>query len=346
MPSHGARKFYWGINLACLEFGAAPWRGTWGVDYRDPTENEWDWIESRRFNLVRLPFRWERAQPTRSAALDATYMGYLDAAIDKAREHNCDIILDCHNYGGYYNAGDAANEHMIGGGTTTEADFVDLWDRIALRYANNQKRVLFGLMNEPRGVSEGITTETWFSAANAATVAIRNRGFVGKLMVAGNGYSGVNGWTLTSPTWYGTSNSTEALNYVDSLNNYSFEGHSYWDTDGSGDYSEAPAGDVSSGTIGTTKITAWLNWLRTNKRRGFVGEWGVPPGVTNCEDAVEDFLATVQGYRDVLDGVCWWACGPWWGATGGIIIQPSGTGPWTDTAQYAWFRDRMPKPQP
>jgi len=337
--------FLYAISLACAEFGAPPWRGNYGTSYYFPTDNEWDWAASRRFNCVRLPVRWERCQATLGGALDATYMGRIDAAIAKAKERGMRTILDIHNYGGYYNAGDAVNEHMIGGGTCTEAHFVDLWTKLAQRYINDQQAVIFGLMNEPRGSGEGITTETWFAAANAATAAIRAEGWKGLLMVCGNGYSGVAGWTETTPTWYGTSNADYAGNYVDSANNYLFEGHSYWDTDGSGDYSEAPAGGVANGTIGTTKITGWINWLRTNKKRGFVGEWGVPSG-TNCQAAVEDFMRTVWANRDVVCGLCWWAAGPWWGATGGIIMQPTGTGPWTDVAQYAWWRDYMPKPQP
>jgi endoglucanase len=342
-------QFLYSINLAGAEFGAPPWRGTYGVNYYFPLQNEWDYVQSRRFNCVRLPVRWERCQPTLGGALDATYMGRIDDAIDFAKARSIKVILDIHNYGGYYQDGDAVNEYMIGGGTTTEAHFVDLWDKLSLRYANEQNDVIFGLMNEPRGVGEGISTETWFSAANAATVAIRANGWKGLILVAGNGYSGVDGW---NENWYGTSNQTAALNYVDSANNYAFEGHTYWDADGSGDYglwdgSEAPYGDVFTTTKGTDVLQTWITWLRTNKKKGFIGEWGVP-NTARAKVSVEDWMALVWENRDVIIGICYWAAGPWWGLYDAdhITCQPTGSGPWTDDARMDfWRQNYLPQPQ-
>lgn len=70
--------------------------------------------------------------------------------------------------------------------------------------------------------------------------------------------------------------------------------HQYLDTDGSGTHEEC----VSS-TIGSERLQAATEWLRSNGKVGLLGEFA---GAVNsqCEAAVEDMLAYVSENTDVV----------------------------------------------
>jgi hypothetical protein len=51
--------------------------------------------------LVRLPFRWERIQPTLNGALDVNELGRLRAAISRAAAAGIKVVPTVFNYGGY-----------------------------------------------------------------------------------------------------------------------------------------------------------------------------------------------------------------------------------------------------
>src|SRR5258707_2984476 len=93
-------KWHIGVNLSALESGdEVP--GIANTDYALPTDAEFDFLRSKNLPCVRLPFKWERLQPTRSGPLDTTYLGYIQAAVAKAAARGMKVALDCHNYGGY-----------------------------------------------------------------------------------------------------------------------------------------------------------------------------------------------------------------------------------------------------
>jgi endoglucanase len=88
-----------------------------------------------------------------------------------------------------------------------------------------------------------------------------------KLQLLGNAWTGAHSWTQN---WYGTPNAQEMLNIVDPGNNYAFDEHQYLDSDSSGTSST-----IVSATIGQERLVAFTNWLHTNNRRGFLGEFAV-----------------------------------------------------------------------
>jgi endoglucanase len=61
---------YTGVNLAGAEFGEGSLPGTYGVNYIYPNNNEVGYFLDRGLNTFRLPFRWERLQPTLSTSLN------------------------------------------------------------------------------------------------------------------------------------------------------------------------------------------------------------------------------------------------------------------------------------
>ena len=63
------RLLFAGVNLAGGEFGKLP--GTYGTDYTYPAPADIDYYVELGFNLIRVPFRWERLQPTLGAPFAA-----------------------------------------------------------------------------------------------------------------------------------------------------------------------------------------------------------------------------------------------------------------------------------
>ena len=293
----------YGVNLAGLDFGPSALPGVVGKDYFVPTGTEMDYYKSKGLLLIRLPFLWERAQPTLGANLDPTYMGIIDGVIAAASARNMSIILDMHNYGRYPQGG--ANAKVIGStGGPTLANFQDVWSKIALRYANEPAVWGFDLMNEPHNLGN----TTWFSIAQAGITAIRAQDQTHVILVEGDNWSKGNTWTQ---------NNNNLVNLSDPNKNLVFEAHQYFDSDQSGQYlasrnNNTVAGAGADANTGVAYITPFVNWLNANNLRGIVGEYGVP----NNSD-LTNWNALLTNFMDYLKQNCvggtYWAGGPNWG---------------------------------
>ncbi len=290
-PVRSAPTLYTGVNLAGAEFGEGVLPGTYGTDYTYPTHGEVDYFTAKGMNTFRLPFRWERLQPTQNAAFNAAEQARLDDFVDYATTKGAFVVLDPHNYARYFGT-------IIGQGNVPASAFADFWTRLANRYKNNRK-VIFGLMNEPHDMP----TELWRDDANAAIAVIRAAGAANLILVPGNGYTGAHSWLQN---WYGTPNGTVMLTVSDPLNNFAFDAHQYLDGDSSGS-SEI----CVSPTVGAERLAAFTNWLRQNNRRGFLGEFAGGRNA-NCYAALNNMLNYVDANRDVWLGWTYWAAGPWW----------------------------------
>ena len=283
---------YTGVNLAGAEFGENNLPGTYGTHYTYPTHGEVDYFTGKGMNTFRLPFRWERLQQSQNAEFNAAELSRLDDFVNYATGKGAYVLLDPHNYARY-------NGTIIGQGNVPASAFADFWTRLANRYkANNH--VIFGLMNEPHDMA----TELWRDDANAAISAIRATGAANLILVPGNGYTGAHSWLQN---WYGTPNGTVMLSITDPLNNFAFDAHQYLDGNSSG-----TSENCVSATIGSQRLVDFTNWLRTNNRRGFLGEFGGGRNST-CYAALGNMLDYIDANDDVWLGWTYWAAGPWWG---------------------------------
>jgi endoglucanase len=79
-------------------------------------------------------------------------------------------------------------------------------------------------------------------------------------------------------------------------------------------------------------MTDFVNWLRDNKKKGFLGEFAGGDNST-CATAIKDMMNYVYESADVLSGWTWWAGGPWWGDYVFTLDPKSGN----DRAQLAWL---------
>lgn len=310
---------YRGVNLAGAEFGvnsdgSGSLPGAHGSDYIYPnTTNGYQGVSyfmNRGATTFRVPFRWERLQRSRRAALNTTELARLRTTVEEITNRGGVALLDPHNYARYgTNILDSNSEYD---------DFADFWSRLANEFKSNPK-VIFGLVNEPFGFA----TETWVSAANRAIAAIRATGANHLILVPGMAYSGAHSW---NQSWYGTPNAQAMLNITDPGNNYAFEVHQYLDSD----YSGTSANCATS--TGSETVQGFTSWLKQHGKRGFLGEFGAGNNST-CQSAINGLLSHLEANADVWLGWTWWAAGPWWGNYF-MTVEPSGT---TDRPQMTWL---------
>lgn len=303
-----ANLSYRSVNLSGAEFGESVLPGTYGTNYTYPATTEVDYFVGKDMNVIRLPFRWERLQQTLGGDFDAEELSRLNTFVTYATGKGAYVILDPHNYARY-------NGNLIGDGTVTQAHFADFWSRLASQYKSNSK-VIFGLMNEPYGIA----ASTWLNAANAAIAAIRTTGATHLVLVPGISWTGAHSWTSSG-------NATTMLGVADSANNYAYEVHQYLDSDSSGS-----SATCTSTTIGAERISDFTSWLRTNSRKGFLGEFAGGANTT-CQEAVTSMLESMGSNSDVWIGWAWWSAGPWWGSYI-FTLEPSGS---TDQTQMDWL---------
>ena len=284
---------------AGAEFGESSLPGTYNTHYTYPRSNEVNYFLEKGMNTFRVPFRWERLQTAQNTAFNAAELGRLKTFVNYATSQGAHVVLDPHNYARYYGA-------VVGSAALPNASLADFWTRLSNEFKTNE-RVIFGLMNEPNTMP----TEQWRDAANAAISAIRNTGATNLILVSGNAWTGAHSW---SQDWYGTPNATVMLSITDPSNNFAFDVHQYLDSDSSG-----TSAQIVSQAIGRDRLTGFTSWLRTNNRRGFLGEFAVANsqigdgGNQIGDEAIHQMLGYIGANHDVWLGWTWWSAGPWWG---------------------------------
>lgn len=279
-----------GVNISGAEFNSSKLPGTPYKDYTFPAEAELVYVAAQGANVIRLPFRWERVQPTAMGPLAAAELKRIQGTVAAANAKGLCVVLDVHNYAKYFSqtlAGDAAMQNA----------FVDLWLRLAIVFSD-PKQTAFGLMNEPNY----LPLEEWASLAKRTLFELRNAGSTNLVMISGGHWSGLHDWF--SPL-AGPSNSTVFADVKDPLKRTVLEVHQYADKDYSGSGSTCIAADVFDPKF--TKIT---NWAKANNQQLFLGEFGMPQN-PDCLLALERFLSLMSGPE--WRGWTYWAAGGWWG---------------------------------
>ena len=279
-----------GVNLSGAEYGSASTVGYEGTDYVMPTNAELDYYASKGMNIIRLPFLWERMQPTQGGPLNQTYLAQIDSVVDYANSKGMKVDLDAHNGGqGYGN--------VVGSAGTPASSLDDLWSRIATHYAQNSN-VLFGIMNEPTVQS----AQDWATIEEGAVQAIRATGAVSQeILASGVGAdSGIN--------WDASGNAAVlASTVLDPNHNIAFEVHQYLDANSSG-----VGTDVTSATIGPQRLADVTSWAQNAGVRLFLGEFGAASDPSSLT-ALNNTLSFMQQHNDVWQGGTYWAGGQWWG---------------------------------
>lgn len=297
---------YAGVNIAGGEFGKLP--GRYAFDYAYPTRASLNYFAGQGFNIVRVPFRWERLQPKLNADLDATELGHLKDSVAAAAALKLTVVLDTHNYAKRRLAEDDwKTPQVIGSQAVPSAAFTDFCGRLASAFKDNNS-VIFGLMNEPTGV----VAYEWLPIANNAIAAMRSSGAKQLIAVPGVNFTGAHSWF--------TSGNDLMAEVVDPGKNFVIEVHQYLDRDASG-----TTGQVVGPTIGTERLKAFQDWARARQIKAFLGEFGAG-GDAQSLAALDDICTTMRNNADVWMGWTAWAGGDWWPDTYPLKLSPGKDG--------------------
>ncbi|MEE5090803.1 glycoside hydrolase family 5 protein [Xanthomonas euvesicatoria] len=296
---------YAGVNLSGAEIKSSQKPGVLNIDYRYPAADEYAYFAGKHMNTVRLPILWERLQPKAGGELDTAQLALIRQAVANAKAANMYVIVDVHNYAKYYG-------HTIGSTKVPISTFNDLWRRLAIAFKNDDA-VIFGLMNEPYDIDP----QAWATAAQASIDTIRKTGANNLILVPGALWTGAHSWYSTVA---GQSNAVAMASIRDPLNRYAIEAHQYLDADSSG-----TSGGCVSATVGVERLRSFTEWLRLNKKRGFLGEFGTGNTGT-CNLALNGMLGYMESNSDVWIGWSWWAAGAWWSAAYPFNVQPDAQG--------------------
>jgi endoglucanase len=296
-----------GLSLAGAEFGQLV-PGELGRDYIYPSVADFEFAARQGFNVVRLPFRWERLQPDVDGELVAAEWSQILGSIKTARRLGLLLILDPHNYARRrVRADDFTAYHLIGSAEVPVAAFVKFWAQIAARTAG-EPHVIYAIMNEP----SDIASEIWLDIANQVIAAIRTAGANQLILVPGVAYTGAHSWV--------EAHNTILSGVSDKGQNFAIEVHQYLDADSSGKSAVA-----ISESIGVERLQVFQAWAREHKLRAFLGEFGAGPDALSLK-ALAAMVREVEAHPDVWVGWTAWAAGPWWPDDEPMRLSPSRSG--------------------
>ncbi|MBB5202005.1 glycoside hydrolase family 5 protein [Glaciimonas immobilis] len=280
-----------GVNLSGAEFAGETLPGVLFHDYVYPVIDDMRHFQAQGLNVFRLPFLWERIQPTLFGELDPVELKNIMDTAANARLLGVCIILDLHNYGAY-------RGQPIGSGAVPHTALINLWTRL-LPHFMDPANVAFDLMNEPSNLS----TAEWAVTAQETVTAIRLGGAKNLILVPGGSWSGAHSWFLKDA---GVSNSEAFRTFHDPANNYLIETHQYADADYSGTHNTCIDPALLSTVM--SKLTEWA--IATGQRL-FLGEVGVQPNAP-CLQAL---AAIVNGTKNTAawGGWTYWSAGQWLG---------------------------------
>jgi len=265
--------------------------------------------------VIRLPFRLERVQPERNGPLSTSELARIDAVVSYASSKGIKVILDPHNFGNAWGA-------SVGSIESPDNAFADFWRRVAQHFAG-ASNVLFGLMNEPHEQSG----QQWANSAEAAILTIRSVGAKQEILVP-------NTYWDSGMHWDSSGNSAALLATIkDPLNNFAFEVHQYFDSDGSGTHFTP----VADSDIGVKRLSGVTNWARQTGNKLFLGEFGVASDTQSLQ-AMCTLLRYMQQNSDVWEGGTYWAGGPWWGSYPMSIEPTRAAGAYIDQPQMLVLR--------
>ena len=294
---------YTGVNIGSGSFGGQHRPGRYGVDYAYPTSGEAAPFLTVGMNAVRIPFLWERIQYAPDVPIEQAELNRLDAAIDELSGFRL-IILDLHNY--------AAFRGMQLNDAALPSDALpNLWSQLARHYKGN-KRIAFGIMNEPNQIGAFV----WRRFAESTLRSIRATGARNLVLVSGSRWDGAHSWMQGGEA----SNGAAFADLRDPANNMAFEMHQYADRNSSGTNWTCVSPEAAS-----DRLSAATQWLRLHKQRGFLGEFGTSAD-PNCLGALDAMLRTITAESDVWLGWTYWSAGSRWGAYP-MSVQPDNRGP-------------------
>lgn len=286
-PQTGNKLF--GVNIAGADFQNPQYAGSGYSGYA--------YYHNKGLTLIRLPFTWEKMQPTLNGPLggDINKLTDMITAAQRAGEL---VFIEPHNYARY-------NKTPL-----TPADspaFANFWKQLAGKYSTGFPGLWgYELMNEPHDLAGGCST--WQTLAQAAVTAIRQSDTTHYILLPGYAWQAAKDWTSQS----GCLSSIH-----DPVNKMFYSAHEYFDSDNSGTHS-SPCPDPQ---LGVQRLQPFLSFLSQNNAKGLLTEYGSP--VTSCWlTTLDNFMTALNTNSNIIGGT-YWSGGPFWGNYF-MSVEPSG----------------------
>ncbi|MBH3439810.1 glycoside hydrolase family 5 protein [Pseudomonas lutea] len=277
-----------GLNMAGAEFAGTVLPGINEKNYIFAKEETFKNWSARGIRLVRFPILWERLQPGLGYSLDQTYASLISRSLDYAHKYNIRVILDLHNYARY-------RGHIIGTSSVPYYRFENVWNRIAQKWGSHPAIYGYDIMNEPNGA-----VAYWPTAAQYAINGIRQADKAHLIFAEGNAWASAERW----PVW-----SDSLKDLKDPVNKLIYEAHVYFDADGGGSYTQLSA-DSLSAQAGVNRVKPFVEWLKQNNKKGFIGEFGVPDNDSRWNVVMDNMLTYLKQH---CVPATYRAAGPGWG---------------------------------
>lgn len=287
-----------GVNFqsGCLAYQSLP--AVSGTNYLFPDSADVSYIAGKGANFCRIIFCWEALQPTLGGSISNTYTTNLINTVNLALADNMYVMIEMHPFNSSFGVGYTYNNTAIGTSPVTNAQFANLFTRLAQQFTD--PRVIFGLCNEPNGVS----TSTWLSASQAAINAIRTAGNNNMIFVQPLNYGSVLGFFSNNYFDSSTAPSVAMLSLTDPSNNLVLSLHGYFD---SSDGYSGQATDIVNSTFGSTMLAPIISWCETNNWRFHLSEFAADSTNSIAGAVLSDMYAFMGSNETVCIGGAWWS---------------------------------------
>ncbi len=282
-----------GINICGAEFEEKIIPGVLNKDYAYPSESDIEYFYQQGFQLMTIPFKWERVQTVPGGDLNQENIEEIRRVLMYCAPRNIKVILTMHNFGRYRIA---ETEHIVGGNTITRNHFTDFWIKMARALKNEKNIYGFEIMSEPHDMGEF----DWFTTAQEAINGIRTIDKKTAIIISGDNYANADKWYQYSDV---------LKNLTDPSNSIIYDAHCYFDKNFSGRYSENYDNSEVDEFTGVMRTMPFVRWLKDNNKQGTIGEYGVPDNDLRWLKLLDNFLKYLS--ENNING-CYWAAGSRW----------------------------------
>ncbi|TAF49675.1 MAG: hypothetical protein EAZ62_08995, partial [Sphingobacteriia bacterium] len=212
--------FLMGIRLNGGEATENQVPGTLNQQYAYPTEEEVEYYYRKGFQLVCLPFRWERIQKALGEELNANDVAAMRKVMGWCNSRGMKVLLSMHNGGRYRRYG---IDFILGSATVPRSDFADVWNKVANVFSGYNNLYGYEIMAEPHDMQ----SFDWQQSAQAAITAIRDADRRSTIIIAGDNFAAADTWNEYSD---------KLRNLTDPQDKLLYNAHCYFDNDFTGRY--------------------------------------------------------------------------------------------------------------
>jgi hypothetical protein len=201
------------------------------------------------------------------------------------------------------------------------ADQVAFWTSFGAKYKTNTK-VIFDLMNEPRGFDDPVVTNDWtqWAADTKAIIAgLRAAGFQNTIAVEWPGSSAAFRFDKNEPAYKACESAACAVDRQGGLgdSNVIFSAHQYWDHGSSG---SSPNCDPYF-FLDTIRAAAAKRGWKLELGEGAFGSYLKVRDT--CQPLLNQAIPEIRDHPDTWFGVTWWGGGREWKESYIFKIEPT-----------------------